>query len=583
MKKFKCTICNYIHVGDNPPKRCPVCGSSQNKFVLLEAKKGQSEFSEIEENLNCDLVVVGSGAAALSAACFGHAKGLDVIVVEKADKFGGTTKRSGGRYWIPNNAYQKEIGIIDDKEACLKYMIRLSYPAIYNEKAEFYGLDHESYKLFEAYYDNASKAVDKLAELDIMKSSVDYSWKNQPYGNYQDQLQESIIRGRSLYPTDDKDYVSGADLINFLLAYLDKNKVKMYKNCQVINLIIEEQQAKGVIAINNGKFININAKKGVFFGSGGFSHNLKMINDFQPGSFYGGCAVPSNEGDLINIALKNGLKLGNLQNAYRVQSIVEAYLNNPGGASSMFYHIGDSTFQVNKYGQRFMNEKSNYNDRTLKHFVWDENKAEWPNRFSFMIFDHRCATLWQGFPPFPVGDPSDSFYIISADSIDELGDKIQTRLDSLNKQVPEYKLDSNFTKNLKETVVKFNEYARSGKDLDFERGDYVYDQEYTTFPPTIPGVEWPDTKYPNNSLHPLSEEGPYYAIILGAGSLDTNGGVVVNEKAQVIDAFNKVVNGLYAGGNCIAAFSKAAYYGAGGTIGPAFANAYIAIEDLSKK
>lgn len=589
MRKFRCSICGYIHTGENPPEQCPICGAPPEKFVLLDEKEVNmnndvSLGSKKEEDIYCDLVVVGSGAAALSAACFAAAKGLDVIVAEKASEFGGTTKRSGARYWIPNNKYQEEIGIKDSKPSCLKYMVRLSYPELYDENKNNYGLDDNTFKLFEGYYDNASKAINHLEELGIMESTIDYCWKKIPYGDYQEHLENPITRGRSLLPKTDKGPLTmGEDLVEILMAYLKKQNVRMYTDYRVANLIIDDQVARGVIVVNKGKYINIHATKGVFFGTGGFSHNLELMNQFQPGKDYGGCAVPSNEGDIISIAEKNSLKIANMQNAYRVQSMLEVYLANPGGASSMFYHIGDSTLQVNKYGKRIMNEKRNYNDRSQAHFIWDANKAEHTNLLTFMIFDARTAKLWQGFPPLPVGDPTESFYIISGNTLDELSNNIQKRLISYQDKIPNFRLDEQFTHNLKETVDKFNEYAISGHDLEFNRGAYNYDQEYTTFPPTIPNVQWPDEVYPNITMYPLSNEGPYYAIILASGTLDTNGGVVINERAQVINAYNKTIRGLYAGGNCVAAFNKAAYYGAGGTIGPALTSAYVTIEDILKK
>src|SRR5512136_497377 len=106
-------------------------------------------------NYEADVIVVGSGAAAYSAAVTSKWKGAEVIMVEKATLYGGTTLRSGGGFWIPNNRFQKEKGIEDKKEDATRYMARYSFPHLYDRNDPHLGLPENEYNLISMYYDSA--------------------------------------------------------------------------------------------------------------------------------------------------------------------------------------------------------------------------------------------------------------------------------------------------------------------------------------------------------------------------------------------------------------------------------------------
>ena len=114
-----------------------------------------------------DIVVVGSGVGACTAAAVSHDNGDSVLVVEKAPTVGGTSAKSAGVLWIPNNFTLKERGIADERADCLKYMARFSYPEQYNAGDANLGLSSLNFELLEAFYDNASDAVDRPAEISV--------------------------------------------------------------------------------------------------------------------------------------------------------------------------------------------------------------------------------------------------------------------------------------------------------------------------------------------------------------------------------------------------------------------------------
>ena len=82
-------------------------------------------------------------------------------------------------------------------------------------------------------------------------------------------------------------------------------------------------------------------------------------------------------------------------------------------------------------------------------------------------------------------------------------------------------------------------------------------------------TRWPHNPGPNFTMYPLSDNGPYHAIIVGAGMLDTNGGPIINARAQVLDTHGRPIPGLYGAGNCVASPVGQGYWGAGSTLGPA--------------
>ncbi|HMJ15492.1 MAG TPA: FAD-binding protein, partial [Polyangiaceae bacterium] len=119
---------------------------------------------------------------------------------------------------------------------------------------------------------------------------------------------------------------------------------------------------------------------------------------------------------------------------------------------------------------------------------------------------------------------------------------------------------------LEQTVQRFNELARSGRDTDFGRGESLYDRYYS------------DRKItPNSCLAPI-EAAPFYAIEVYPGDLGTKGGLVTDAQGSVLDERGSAIAGLYATGNCSASVMGNSYPGAGGTIGPAMTFGYLAAQ-----
>ena len=539
-----------------------------------------------------DIVVAGSGGAAFSAAITAKALGNDVVMYEKGAYVGGTTLVSGGGGWFPNNHLMQADGLEDPKDWALKYMTRYSLPHRYNPNDAQFGLSDDDFALFNAYYDTAGEAAKFLED----QGAITWIY-GQGYGPGFDKVQVDYMEeyeedkaptNRSLHPQTAEGTVGGGgDMIAGYQAWAQANDLPINLFHRVENVIINAKNEvigvevtvidptaaaatpEAATPVTDGERLAIRARKGVIFGSGGFARNDDMMRHFMPAPYYGGCSAPTNEGDLVRISAALGAKLGNLHNVWRNEGLFEQAIADSGSYNCVWFYSGDSFLIVNKLGKRFVNEKRPYQDRPMAHQDWDPNYGDWTSRLGFFIYDQRVQDNWGGRYPFPE-DPTTAPYVVSGNTIEELAAAISERVTSLAEQSGNVQLDANFTDNLVAEVEKFNEYARTGEDLDFKRGSLRYDREvpYGPFSETA-NIEYPSADQANPALYPLTAEGPYYAFIVSAAAVDTNGGPVINEHAQIVRWDGTAIEGLYGAGNCIANPSVNAYWGGGMTLGNA--------------
>ncbi|MCE5329546.1 FAD-dependent oxidoreductase [bacterium] len=544
------------------------------------------KFEPRKWDYEADVVVVGTGAAGSSAALFSYEKGAKVIMVEKRGRYGGTTEKSGGVFWIPNNSFLREGGVIDKKEEALQYMARLAYPTLYDPGNPHFGLNDHQYELIEAYYENASPTIEELRAMGALEPTPWISWDGQAFPDYYAQLSEDKVpRGRGLVPKDPitgEGVTRGFEVIRQLKAAVDKRGIPVLLNHRAKKLILNSKgEVIGLeVAAEGNKIISLRAIKAVIFGSGGFTHSPEKRLNFLRGPVFGGCAVSTNEGDFIDIASYVGAKLNNTANAWWAPVVLEEVLEHPSPPTDIFLVSGDSMIYVNKYGKRVVDEKAVYHEKTQVFFYWDPIRGEYTNLMVFMIYDQRTADIWGQYPPvaaypFPTAGSS-SPYVISGQTLDELASAIKDRLLKIASKTGNFHLDPGFTENLKETIHKFNQYAETGIDTEFHRGEQPIDLAYN-------GPAAPQHDKPNITMYPISSKGPYYAIIIAGGTLDTKGGPKINNKAQVLNQEDIPITGLYGAGNCIASPAGQAYWAGGGTIGPALTFGHIAAVNAVKE
>lgn len=537
-----------------------------------------------------DVIVVGGGGAAFAAAVGAAQGGVDVLLLEKAPAIGGTTARSGGAYWVPNNHVMRgQHGVRDPKDPAVALMARLAYPSVYDPEAPLLGIDRFSHDLLSAFYDNAAGVFERIERMGVLRSQIAELRPGQiatggidwTHPEYHAELPENKAPyGRTLHPVG-AEGGGGGSLMTGLATFARRRGVRVLTGQHVVQIATNGKgEVVGVQALTGRGERLYRARRAVVFGTGGFTQDRSKVMNYLQGPIFGGCAVPTNTGDFIDMATQLGARLGNLRNGFLVQHVLEQALANSSVVDDLWIPPGDSMIMVNRYGDRVASEKSPYNEHTRSHFAWDDTNAEYPNLVQFMVYDSGVANdPGQAYGmPYPLPGRS-APYVIEGATIPELASRIQRRLDKLRGKHaingaigPDVRLVDGFAQRLQGTIDRFNGFARDGRDPDFGRGS-------TPIQVSWGGYRRRGASNPNPTMHPFSSSGPYYCLLIGGGTLDTCGGPVVDANGRVQHVDGKPIPGLYGAGNCVASIAGQAYWSAGGTLGPAVAGGFLAGEN----
>jgi len=522
-----------------------------------------------------DVVVVGSGAAAGSAAVAAATSGASVLMLEKASFTGGTTGRSGGVMWIPDNPVMRAEGLADPRDRALQYLARTAHPAVYRADHPTLGLTPLEYELLEAVYDRGCEAIDALVDAGAFRI------EGVPYPDYYADLPEDAApTGRIIQPTLPPGWRKGIDatggqlLADGLLAAAAKHGARVLVDHEVVHLVRDEarddRRVIGVEVRTGTRTVLFGTRRGVVFASGGFLHDPDLARAHLRAPVFGGAAAETATGDFVRIGIEAGARLGNMSNAWWDQVAVEMAVRTRSTSKDVYSPFGDSMLMVNRHGVRVVNEKAPYNERGQVHHTWDPTRFEYPNLLLFMIFDDAVMQSpakdrfrW------PVPMPGDEVptLVMSAPDLTSLVDVIAARVAELAPHTGGVALAPEFGPRLAATIERFNGFAATGRDEDHHRGEAMIERTWA-------GAPRGDN--PLAAMHPLADTGPYHCVIVGPGALDTKGGPVVDGSARVLDVDGRPIAGLFAAGNCTASPAGQAYWGPGGTIGPAITFGYIA-------
>ncbi|SDG23641.1 FAD-dependent oxidoreductase [Pseudonocardia oroxyli] len=492
-----------------------------------------------------DLVVVGSGAAGLTAAVGAAEAGLSVLVVEKAARLGGTTAVGGGVIWAPNNAL-------------------MSTPDSPGAARAYLGTGRMSASEIAAFVEDVPRAIALLTRVGVRMRPL-------PRPDYHpDRPGAAHGRGLDQEPFDPRPWPGLAERIRpptyFPLLTMSERDdrsagpevvkqreaggVRTMGGALVGRLLVaaldrgvEILAATPVTALGHGT-VRLGeetvAAGAVLLASGGFEWNADLRRRHLAAEITP-ISAPSNTGDALGLA--RGAALDEMTAVWGVPVITppgDRYDGMPSGRMGNVEMTLPGSVTVDTTGRRFVNEALNYHDL---------NRA-FAGRTAFLVFDRAYRERYPvaGSPPGAV-EP----WMVTADTPAELARRVG--IDPAG---------------LVATLGRFNAAARRGADPDFGRGANPQDRHLGD-----PAIT------PNPCLAPVAQ-GPFFAVPVHAGALGTAGGLATDLDGRVVDPAGDPIPGLYAAGNCAATLFRDGYPGGGATLASAVVRAYRVVRHLAR-
>jgi 3-oxosteroid 1-dehydrogenase len=514
-----------------------------------------------------NVVVLGSGAAGLTAALSAAVEGAQVAVFEKAELLGGTTALSGGTIWIPDNQPARAAGIEDSRERGLEYLASLSNGMILPELAEAlidggpqlvdFIEEHTDLRflLIDGYPDYHTERPGSLPgggrsiEVGLTSFSGLEEWEDRVGGDIRRQLirEMPLGGGTGVLPPDvlaerEQAHLEGlgrALVIGLLRAGLQAG-VHVATQSRGVRLLTDEGAVVGVEIETPAGHRAVRADA-VVLATGGFEYDLDLVRDFLRGPLTRPIGAPSNTGDGLRMAMRIGAQLGNMREAWWAPVISLPGRRRDGAQNGLLTsreRALPGSVMVNRHGRRFANEAANYNAFGGAYHQLDASRFEYPNLPSYLIFDQSVVDRFGVFGGAAGGGVPD--WVTRAETLDELASMLD---------VP--------ATELRLTVQRFNEHARAGVDPDFGRGESAYDR--------FPGGRVLDPDSPFSTLGPV-ETAPFYGIAVESSALGTKGGPRTDREGRVLDVDGDAIPGLYAAGNVMASPTGMVYGGAGATL-----------------
>ncbi|QHS10341.1 FAD-dependent oxidoreductase [Sinimarinibacterium sp. NLF-5-8] len=370
-----------------------------------------------------DLLIVGSGAGAVSAAIDGQRLGLSTWMLEREHIAGGSSSISGGVCYLGGGTpLQKALGFDDSVESMLGYLIAASGAYADHAKLQLYceqSLNHFDW-LIDCGVHYAQKYSDEK-ELSIPDGSL-YHCGSERAWPYREQFKPAP-RGHVMAS---QHLTGGRELMRVLLARAAQLGARLTVNAEAQQLITaSDGRIIGLRAHINGQAQTLRARRAVVLAAGGFIHNRAMLEQYAPE--LAACSTPWGRSGDVGIGIRMGMAAG--------------------AATRMMHHGFIVTpmyppetilrgIAVNAQGQRFMTEDSYYG--IVGHKIAFEQQGR-----AWMITDQNSAYQWKD---------------------DRL--PIAARADTLAEIERALAMPEGF---LQQTVHSYNQHAQNGADPLFHK------------------------------------------------------------------------------------------------------------------
>lgn len=529
-----------------------------------------------------DVVVLGSGAAGLTAALAASHAGAAVAVFEKAHVVGGTTAMSGGVAWLPNNPVAAREGIEDNAADALRYLASLSNGSMHEAGVRAFvetvpelvdWLERDAGMTlrlctipdYHPEHPGARPRSGRSLESELVAFSALGEWADHvatgqysdpetgdvymmsgetPRGGGSGKLNEDEARRRRVERVNGR----GRALAGGLLKACLEAGVDLHRLVAAKDLVRTDGRITGVTIEVDGVLRTVEARRGVIIATGGFEWDADLVKAFLRGPMAHPTSIPTNTGDGLRMAMKQGAMLGTMREAWWVPVLLppgKTGWGHPRTSLVLRERSLPGAVMVNQTGRRFCNEAGNYNALGGAFHQLDPNSFTYANLPCWLVFDQAYWErygLWELAPGSAVPD-----WIARGETPQALAEAIAVDADGLA-----------------DTLGRWNDQVAAGSDDDFHRGDSAYD-----------GWNGDISHYPDHASTLGSVAiAPFYAVELHSSTLGTKGGPMTDVDGAVIDVDGRPIAGLYAAGNAAAGVTGMAYGGAGGTLGPAMVFGY---------